>query len=408
MERPVRDVRVKVTEVFDKYMSCTRPYLVSIGGAGSSKSYSFGQLFVHRLFNRPNRKMLVTRKTGPALFYTAYSLIINLLKQYGCYERARHDKTMRIIENPKNGAVIYFLSIDDPEKIKSTDFNDVWMEEANEFDWSDFLIVQTRMRAPTDGEGPNQVFMSLNPGEEQGWVNQKVILAPAFAGKIDVIWSNYKMNPHLDQEYKDTLENLKEQDIDSWRIFAQGTFGQLTNIIYKPYIVLQKFPEAMDEELYCVDFGYNNPSSILKIGTRDVTNHYLTQLVYQTRLTNGQLIDLAKERIPAAKRDLPMYCDAAEPDRIQEFKSAGFNAIPADKEVKTGIDFCKRQTFYTLESNSETNKEAKTYKWKTDKNGNVLDEPVKFMDHSMDAKRYGIYTHYKGRIAGDGVRVSKV
>jgi phage terminase large subunit len=37
-------------------------------------------------------------------------------------------------------------------------------------------------------------------------------------------------------------------------------------------------------------------------------------------------------------------------------------------------------------------KEIKSYKWKTDKDGKVLDEPVKFNDHSMDALRYGVFT----------------
>ncbi len=37
-------------------------------------------------------------------------------------------------------------------------------------------------------------------------------------------------------------------------------------------------------------------------------------------------------------------------------------------------------------------KEIKSYKWKTDKDGKVLDEPVKFNDDAMDAMRYAIYT----------------
>lgn len=407
-ERPVRDVRVKVTEVFERYHDCRRPFFVSIGGAGSSKSYSAGQLFVNRLFNRPRRKILITRKTGPALFYTAYSLIIDLLSKYQIYHKVRHDKTMRIISNPRNGATIYFFSIDDPEKIKSTEFNDVWMEEANEFDWNDFKVLQTRMRAPVDEHGPNQIFMTLNPGEEQGWVNQHVILSPALAGKVETFWSRYTMNPHLDEAYVQTLEGLKDQDADAHAVFAKGTWAQLSNIIYKPFILLDKYPDAFDDAFYCVDFGFNAPSAMLKVQTRDVLNHYLTQIIYKTKLTNGQLIDLAKALIPESERELPMYCDAAEPDRIAEFEAAGFNALPADKEVKVGIDFCKRQTFYTLASNVETNKESKVYKWRTDRHGNVLDEPLKFMDHSMDAIRYGVYTHYKDTVqAGDQVKVSR-
>jgi phage terminase large subunit len=37
-------------------------------------------------------------------------------------------------------------------------------------------------------------------------------------------------------------------------------------------------------------------------------------------------------------------------------------------------------------------KEIKSYKWKIDKDGKVLDEPVKFNDDGLDALRYAIFT----------------
>ena len=39
-----------------------------------------------------------------------------------------------------------FTSIDDPEKIKSTEWNYIWMEEANEFSWNDFIILSKDKR----------------------------------------------------------------------------------------------------------------------------------------------------------------------------------------------------------------------------------------------------------------------
>jgi phage terminase large subunit len=53
-----------------------------------------------------------------------------------------------------------------------------------------------------------------------------------------------------------------------------------------------------------------------------------------------------------------------------------------------------------LITKSSTNfiKEIKSYKWKVDKENKILDEPVKFNDHLMDAMRYAIYTHYKDKI----------
>jgi phage terminase large subunit len=36
-------------------------------------------------------------------------------------------------------------------------------------------------------------------------------------------------------------------------------------------------------------------------------------------------------------------------------------------------------------------REIKRYSWKTDKNGTLLDDVVKFDDHALDAARYASY-----------------
>ena len=43
-------------------------------------------------------------------------------------------------------------------------------------------------------------------------------------------------------------------------------------------------------------------------------------------------------------------------------------------------------------------KEQKCYKWKVDKDGDIIDGvAVKFNDHLQDAKRYARYTHSLGQ-----------
>lgn len=391
-----QELKVPVTRIYQRNEEALTPFVVNIGGAGSSKSHSIGQLFVRRFMNRSRRKMLVTRKTGPALYLTAYSLIETLFKKYKIYHRILHDKTRSIFHNPSNGSMMAFMSVDDPEKIKSTDWNDVWMEEANEFTWQDFLVFQTRMREASEPGEPNQIFMSLNPGEEQGWINQKLLLSPAFAGRVTAIWSNHWDNPFLSGDYRNTLESLKDQDPDAYNVFGAGTWGQMTNIIYPPYTTILEYPAGYSDEFYGLDFGYNVPSALIRVGILDERNAYLEQLIYKTRLNNSELIDLMKDVIPKGSRKKPLYADAAEPDRIEEIHRAGFNVYPADKSVEDGIDFCKRMKFFATAANVDLNKERAGYKWRSDKNGNVLDEPVKFNDHLMDAKRYAIWTHMKG------------
>jgi phage terminase large subunit len=390
-------VKVQTTRVYDRNLRSKAQYIVNVGGAGSSKSHSIAQICVQKLFSIPNRKIAICRKTFPALRLTAYKLVVDLLTDWGVYGRIGHDKTHNVITNPQNNASINFLSLDDPEKIKSTDWNDIWLEEASEFTWEDWIVIQTRLRSPTTPANPNRIYFTLNPSDEQSWINQRLMLTESFASKLEIIHSNYRDNPFLAQDYIDILIALKDQDINAYNVYAEGEWGTLTNLIYKTYELVQEFP-ATDENseiIYGLDFGYNNPSALIEINVKDIENCYLRELLYQNHLTNSELIDKVKELIPEEQRHRPMYADCAEPDRIEEFAKAGFNIYPADKEVNIGIDFCKRHKFYTLPSNINLNKERAVYKWRQDKNGNVLEEPVKFMDHLMDAKRYALYTYQK-------------
>jgi len=396
---------VEVSNVFERNYFANVPYLINQGGARSTKSWSIGQLLIQRFWNDKNRKIIISRKTGPALYLSAYKLILDLLKDYGYYKFVEHDRTYKTITNPFNNSFIAFLSVDDPEKIKSTEWTDAWLEEATEFTWEDFIIFQTRMSGPQVPGRPNQIILSFNPTDEQGWINQKLVLSPAFTGKVEVIRSTYRDNPFLSKDYIDILEGLRAQDENAARVFADGEYGRLTSVIYPPFLLLNEYPESMDEVIYGLDFGFNVPTALLRIGTKEETSHYLTEKIYQTGLTNSALIQVLEEVIPKEERSCPIYADAAEPDRIEEISRAGFNIHPADKEVKIGIDFCKRQRFYTMASNINLNKERAAYKWRQDKNGNVLDEPVKFMDHLMDAKRYAIYTHHKLRQNQPGIWV---
>jgi phage terminase large subunit len=95
-------------------------------------------------------------------------------------------------------------------------------------------------------------------------------------------------------------------------------------------------------------------------------------------------------------KDAMIYCDAAEPDRIEELQRAGYTVTPAYKgagSVRAGIDFCQGINIYTKPDNININKESQSYSWRTTRDGSPMDEPVKLNDDAMDAMRYAIYTH---------------
>ena len=142
--------------------------------------------------------------------------------------------------------------------------------------------------------------------------------------------------------------------------------------------------------IYGLDFGFNNETALIAIGIKD-NECYLRELLYETHLTNSELITKLKQ---LADKKFMIYADNAEPARIQEIKQAGFKIQPANKSVKDGIDYVKSQTLHIDKTSTNLINEFRSYKYREDRGGNVLEEPVKFRDHLADATRYALYTHY--------------
>ena len=61
--------------------------------------------------------------------------------------------------------------------------------------------------------------------------------------------------------------------------------------------------------------------------------------------------------------------------------------------MKPGILFTKAKRLHFHGESENLKKEARSYKWKETKNGELLDEPLKFRDHLMDALRYALFTY---------------
>jgi phage terminase large subunit len=394
-------VKVKVTPIFRKNQKAKASTVINVGGAGSSKTYSLCQFFIFkRLLKYANYKLLILRKARVSNKLSVQSTFINMLKDYGIYREGDHNITDLIYYFADTNSYVRFAGLDDREKIKSTEWHDIWVEEANEISLEDFTFLKTRKYRGNLSNGfTPRIYLSLNPVE--CWVHNL-----ESKDNTETIHSTYKDNPYVNQEYIDTLENLKNEDITYYNIYTKGIWSLPQNLVYRPFIIDKVFPESVDNTIYGLDFGYNNPTAVIKIQEKD-KELYLTELLYKTKLTNADLIEELKILIPNGERAREIYADSAEPDRINEIYNAGFNILPSDKgknSVKDGIDFCKRMKIHTLENNLNLNAEVRYYKWREDKNGNVIDEPVKYKDHLLDAMRYAVYTHYKNLIGEPRIR----
>jgi len=371
---------IKIIGEFDEFFVDNRDkeILVSYGGAGSGKSFSTAQHTILRALEENNKRILITRKTLPALRVSCLQLIKDLLSEYEIpYELNKSELEMKVGNNQ-----ILFKSLDNPEKIKSSEFNYIWAEEATELTHQDYL--QLRLRLRRKNELKNQLIMTLNPIDQFHWIRTQVLDAPG--EEIASLQSNYKMNPFLSKEYIEQLEGLAEIDENYYRIYALGEWGVLQNLIYSNWDVVDTIPENCDEIIYGLDFGYINPTCLVEVRIKE-NEVWARELVYQSHLTNSDLIEIMKDKIDKGKA---IYADSAEPQRIEEIYQAGFNIYPAEKSVKFGIDKVKQYKLHILEDSVNLIKEIRSYKWKEDKEGRILEEPVKFNDHAMDAMRYAL------------------
>lgn len=118
---PVVDQDVEVsavgTRVFFENQNAKETIIVNRGGAGSSKSYSLGQLLLlEKFFNEKQKKILILRKTLPSLRISTLTLMNELANSYSLKDRIVEEKVH--LNWYYNGALIHFQGIDDVEKVK--------------------------------------------------------------------------------------------------------------------------------------------------------------------------------------------------------------------------------------------------------------------------------------------------
>jgi len=356
------------------------------GSAGSSKSWQVAIfLLVEKFLSEQNIRILVCRKTLPSLRKSAYQLMMDRLAALGV--KAKNNKTDMTLSFGSNK--IMFVSLDDVEKLKSIEgINYVWVEEATEITQADYLQINLRCRGH-NSNGPNALYFTFNPIDINHFFKPLTDMPP---DNVGVLHTTYHDNQFLDDAYVAEIEGLIDQDETYYKIYALGQWAAHKGLIYSGWtsVKADRWPDRFDEVGYGIDFGFNNATAIVEVGTLD-NELYFREIVYDHGLTNTELI----ARMDSLELDqgAEMVADCAEPDRIEEIYQAGYNIHPADKgpgSVQYGIDVIKSRKCHYHEDSANLYKEYVSYKWREDKEGRVFDEPVKFNDHGMDAIRYKV------------------
>jgi len=373
----VRDIQTNV--VWKHLETSKKRIIIEQGGSRSGKTYNILMWIVFGYCLRNKNKIIsICRKTFPALRTSALRDFLEILKTHELYKEEDHNKTSS--EYKLNGNLIEFISLDSPTKVRGRKRDLLFINEANELYWEDWnqLIFRTIGR----------VILDYNPSDEFHWIYDKVKTRE----DADFFKTTYKNNKFLEESIVKEIERLQYTDENYWRIYGLGEIGQSKSTIFD-FREIETIPENAKFISLGMDFGFSNdPSVLCKIYLHD-TNIYCEELFYRTGMTNrdihNELLSLGIDR-----RD-EIFADSAEPKTIDELHRFGWNIKRSTKgrdSINIGIDMLKRYTIHITKKSQNAIKEFRNYKWKEDRNGNILNQPEDKFNHFCDSLRYGVYT----------------
>ena len=374
----VNQLKIKATPVFyanKKAYEQGYPVICNEGGGRAGKSYSIVQLLIIIAINNPNKRISIVSHSLPHIKRGIYRDFKIIMEQWGIWQESEFRYT-DFIYTFKNGSYIELFGLEDPDKAKGPARDILFINEANLISKAlyDQLIIRTT----------GQVFLDWNPADFVNWV-------------YDV--ADDPQNKRIHSTYLNNISNLSDSQIKNieqyknlpddfmWKVYGLGERGAAKELIYTQWKQYSETPNG--DTFYGLDFGYVHPAALIKV-THYEGQNYFEEIIYQSGLTLSDLSRLIKEKLPERAT---IYADAAEPKSIEELYRQGFNIKPAVKEVWAGIMQMKSYPINIHHASQNLKREIQSYKWKKDKNDNVIEEPVKANDDALDAARYAVFTH---------------
>jgi len=370
-------MKVQTTEIFELLEeNKDRRLLLFQGSARSGKTYNIILWLVIHLLQTPNKTLSIVRKTLPALKGSALQDLKEILENLNLYEQSRWKKQEGYYTFD-NGSVIEFFSTDEEQKLRGRKRDMLFINEANEITRDEYVQLAIR----TTGT----IIMDYNPSDLYSYIYDLL------ETEEDVFFhkSTYKENPFLTKEIVKEIESLQDKDDNLWRVFGLGERGIATNSVFNKYILLEnedEFPKDGGLKIRALDFGYNDPTALVEC--RIIEDRlYIKELLYSKGLTAEDLVYKIRQLDIDPTDDL--WCDNARPEMIQDLKRKGINAKPVIKNtILHGIDLIKRHKIFIHPESTNIHNEFKEYKWKTDKDGRIMDTPIDLNNHTIDCIRY--------------------
>lgn len=412
-----------------------RGEIVISGPAGTGKTRAILE-WIHQRCSQEKLRWLILRKTLESLKTSA---LVTYQEQvlYGFDgKRAPLDGVSYFGGNrikpaqftyQDTGSVIILGGLDNVTKVFSTEYDGIYVNEANELALDDWEKLGGRTDRPRVGpQRPASVVVGdCNPDAPTHWIKQR-----ANEGRLQLWPTTHRDNPAMwdrlcqqwtpaGRQYMARLDGLtgvrRRRLRDGLWVAAEGQVYDA----WRDDIHLVERADVADQlagawHLGTADWGWTN-AGVLHVWAVDGDGRaYLVAEHYHTRQpVDSWWIPRAKE-LDQEFRVREWRCDPSEPAYIAQFQAAGLKALAATNDLMPGInavqdrlvvagdgrprlmilnDALRQRDEALVEARLPwcTAQEIPEYVWAKNAGGQTIkDKPVDAHNHGMDAMRYGV------------------
>ena len=361
------------------------------GSAGSGKSHFITQKIIIKAL-REKRRVMICRRYGTTMRNSVFKLFKDEIESFKITHLTRIKESDMSITLP-NGSEIIFVGLDNEEKLLSiTGITDIFIEEVYEVPKEIVDQLNLRMR----GKAPNQqIYMAFNPISAKHWLYDFCEGSTRPESSI-YSQSTFRDNPFLPDEYVKALEDMYRTNPNKARVFCDGNWGaDVEGLVYKNHVLsdfdINELIKQGLEVRVGIDWGFVDPTTVVvSLFDKPKKEIYIIGEFYKRGATLEEIKDgiiglgISKQK---------MYCDGAEPDKVDYLRRNGFNAVSAKKgagSVKAGISFLQDMKIICHESCVNVATELENYVYLKDKKtGQYIEDSYDHdFSHTMDALRY--------------------